>query len=267
MSSQVTVRTPSLASMGRGKRRAAGSKRSFSSYRSRSYRRIPRGVSSSTRRHCYTRVISTGATPGTSDAISVNSLASIGCGVAGVNSGNFDLQFSFSLQKVQMYIAGATWYNWDMPSYTDFTNLYDKYRIDWIDVSMTFNSNTSTPAGGGVTTMPKVFVAEDNDDVSASNLAVIQQYDNLKIFQFGAGDGVMKTFRIHPKCQEMVYYTAALTGYQPSSSKKFIDTQYPNIPMYGLKAVIDPIVYTAATQPLGYISMSFKYHITCESTK
>lgn len=267
MSSQVTVCTPSLASMGRGKRRAAGSKRSFSSYRSRSYRRVPRGISASTRRHCYTRVISTGATPGTSDAISVNSLASIGLGVAGVNSGNFDLQFSFSLQKVQMYIAGATWYNWDMPNYTDFTALYDKYRIDWIDVMMTFNSNTSTPAGGGVTTMPKVFVAEDNDDVAASNLAVIQQYDNVKIFQFGAGDGVMKTFRIHPKAQEMVYYTAALTGYQPSSSKKFIDSQYPNVPMYGLKAVIDPIVYTAATQPLGYISLSFKYHITCESTK
>lgn len=227
---------------------------------SRGRRSIPRSLAS-TRRHCYTRTVSTGSTPGSNDAIIVNAQAAAGLS----SSGFYDMEFTFSLQKVQMYIAGTSFVSWTMPNYADFTALYDKYRIDWVDVTMTFNGNTHT--GGSTQSLPRIFFVEDGDDANSINMASIQQYDNLKIFQFGTGEGVMKTIRIHPKPQEMVYYTSTLTGYQQGSNKKFIDTTYPDVPQYGAKIVVDPIVYSATSLVLGSIAFSFKYHITCDSTK
>jgi len=257
------VRAVSLESAGRKRRRAAASSAArqgrFRMGRGMSF---SRGSRASTRRHCYTRTVSTGATVGNNDAILVNSQAAQGLGT----SGFYDMEFSFSLQKVQMNISGTAYTSWTVPNYTDLTNLYDKYRIDWVDVCMTFNGNNSSTANG-TQSLPRIFFVEDNDDVQSINLTAIQQYDNLKTFQFGVGEGVMKTIRIHPRPQEMVYYTAALTGYQQGSNKKFIDTSYPDIPQYGCKIIVDPIYYTTASVNLGSIAFSFKYHITCDSTK
>lgn len=257
------VRSVSLESSGRKRRRAsssAGRSRQGRSRMSRG-RSYGSGSSASTRRHCYTRTVSTGSTPGSNDAIVVNAQAAQGLSA----SSFYDLEFTFSLQKVQMYIAGTAFVSWTMPNYADFTSLYDKYRIDWVDVTMTFNGNTHT--GGSTQSLPRVFFVEDNDDTNSISLGAIQQYDNLKTFQFGTGEGVMKTFRIHPRPQEMVYYTSTLTGYQQGSNKKFIDTTYPDVPQYGAKMIVDPIVYSASSLVLGSIAFSFKYHITCESTK
>lgn len=258
------VRSVSLETSGRKRRRASssasGASRQGRSRMSRGRSNVPRSLAS-TRRHCYTRTISTGSTPGSNDAISVNAQNAQGLSATGF----YDMEFSFSLQKVQMYIAGTAFVSWTMPNYADFTNLYDKYRIDWVEVTLTFNGNTHT--GGSVQSLPRVFFVEDNDDTNSINLASIQQYDNLKTFQFGTGDGVMKTFRIHPKPQELVYYTTTLSGYQQGSNKKFIDTTYPDVPQYGCKMIVDPIVYAASSTLLGSIALSFKYHITCDSTK
>jgi len=212
------------------------------------------------------RACGTGQVVGTTDAWRINSQAATGIAINGAGSGAYDAEIYFNLSGFTVFMGGVSWYSYPMPNFTDFTNLYDQYRIDWIDLEFTLNSNNSSVTNPTLS-LPRVFFVEDHDDVAATNLNSLQQYDNLKTWQFGIDSGVMKRVRIHPTPLEMVYYTAALTGYQKGSNKKWINTAYPTIPHYGVKILIDPIVYTAGAIDLGYMSLTANYHITCSSTK
>lgn len=229
---------------------------------------LSRGMKSSTKTHAYTRTIASGITQGTNDAIRINSQSATGLAINGAGTGAYNMEIRFNLSGVDFFINGgaAPWYQYAMPNFTDFTNLYDNYRIDYIDCTWTFNSNNSSTTSPS-TSLPRIFHVEDHDDTTATNMTSILQYDNLKVWQLGIDSGVMHRVRIHPTPLEMVYYSAALTGYQKGSNKKWINTDYPTIPHYGVKMIVDPIFYTAAATDLGYLAFSFKYHITCHSTK
>lgn len=248
----------------RSARRATlASRRSAKSYKKT---RISRGIAS-TVTHSYKRTVGTGAVVGTSDGWRVNSQAATGLSInGGAGSGGYDIEISFQLSGVTVYFGGIVWWNYPMPNFADLTALYDNYRVDFIDCEFTFNSDnssTSQPAAS----LPRVFMVEDHDDVAAINLTGIQQVSGLKKWQFGIGPGVMKRVRIHPTPLEMVYYSAVATGYQRGSNKKWIRTTNDSVPLYGVKMIIDPIVYTAGSVVLGDIAASFTYHITCTDTK
>lgn len=225
--------------------------------------RMSRG--SRTRIHEYTRTCGSGMTAGSNDGIWVNTQNATGLIFGGgAATGLYDVELSFSLYQVQAYIGGTAVGTYAMPSVTDFTNLYDLYRIDYIDVCITFSNNTSS-INQPTTGLPIIYFVEDNDDVAATNTGSLMQYDKLKKFQFGMKN--MIRTRIHPKPLEMVYQSAVSTSYQSGSGKKFLTTANNNIPHYGVKLTVDPGPYSAAAVQTGVIQMSFKYHITCKNTK
>jgi len=262
MPTNYSRRYPSYAKKIAGRRIAAFVSRRRSTKYSRP--RASVGRAASTRVHEYTRTCGTGGTVGISDSIIVNTQAATGLLIAGLAAtAAYDMEFSFSLTGgVDLYIAGALYTNYAMPVTADFTNLYEKYRIDWIECNFTFSADNSSTASNNTHSMPRIFMVEDNDDTTAINLAAIQQYDNLKQWQLGLDGGVSKKWKIHPTPLEMVYLSAIATGYQKGSNKKWINTAYGQVPHYGMKMIVDPITYTAGSVPLGCIAMSFKYHFT-----
>lgn len=245
-----------LAAVGR----AAARTRSIAAARTRAV--VPRRVRGSEFRHSYKRCVSMNTTPGTTESIKVDSFSTFGLS----NSGRYDIQMSFCLDTVNVYLGGTLFATYAVPSSSEFVNLYDQYRIDWIDVDITFNSNNSS-TNSPTQSMPKIWFAEDHNDVNGVTLPQIMQYDNVQVWQTGMGVGVMKRIRVKPTTNTLVYYTNVLSAYKKNSNKEWLDTQYASIPYYGVKMYVDPIVYTTGTQVIGYISMNFAYHITCQATK
>lgn len=231
---------------------------------------IPRAIrgTSSTKIHAYTRTCASGLTQGDNDTIGINTQSATGLTMNGVNYGVYDIEMSFSLSGgVQVLIGGANVDTYAMPNATDFSNLYEQYRIDWIDVMITFSNNNSS-INQPTTGLPRIFFAEDHDDTSAVNMTGILQYDNLQQWQLGALDGSnTKTIRIHPTALQSVYLSAVSTGYQAGNKSQFISTAYAGVPHYGVKMVVDPIFYSAGSVAVGNLAMAFKYHLTFRSVK
>ena len=81
-------------------------------------RRVPRPLA--TKYHNFVRSVST-----TGNSLAYDEYLGFSTAVK-------DLQFSFQLSGVTVYLAGVTWLQLGMPNYTELTALYDQYRIDWV---------------------------------------------------------------------------------------------------------------------------------------
>lgn len=190
-----------------------------------------------------------------------------GFNINGVSSGSFNMQFAFTLSGVQVYIAGVLSTTLAMPSYTEFTSLYDQYRINYVDCEFMFSNNNSS-VNSPSTCLPVMYMVKDYDDSNQAFVSDLQQYSTQQTWQLGnqhGKDGI-KRIRIKPNVDVAVYNTALTTGYA-RGKPQFIDTGSPAVPHYGIKIAYDPINYTAASTILGYMTCVFRYHLTMQNSK
>lgn len=118
----------------------------------------------------------------------------------------------------------------DLPNYTEFTNLFDEYKITTIVLKFTplYQQNLSALDYG------EIYSVLDRDDNAILNLSQIQQYQNVKIRHGLKGTKVV----IKPRMKGAVFNTSATpTGYVMSPSTSFIDCAYPDVTHYCLKNV------------------------------
>lgn len=127
----------------------------------------------------------------------------------------------------------------DIDQYSNFTSLYDQYKILKIVVYMIpqlnndTNTGTGTPYTGGST-----YVVKDYDDYSAlSTASDYRQYANVK----QVPNGVMKTrkFSLVPHIARSAYQAGGFTAYS-NDRDIWLDCAYPEVQHYGLKMGIDP---------------------------
>lgn len=127
-------------------------------------------------------------------------------------------------------IAGATnaVYSFSLDqvtNYTEFTNLYDQYRIKRVDIQMRRMGNSeSTAAIDGV-----IYVAPDYDDVAATAVAALQQYPAVQCLNWDEGCQI----ELYPRIA-MAAYAGAFTSYA-NVAAGWIDCNSPSVAHYGLK--------------------------------
>lgn len=127
----------------------------------------------------------------------------------------------------------------DMNSYTEFTNLFDQYRLkSWKIHVLPMTLATSVAVWNGSATVEYTVDAEpllmawDPDDVSTPTLASIVQRTSLKVVPTNQGRGL---FTVEHPMFALAAYQGAFTGY--ASSNGWIDCGYPGVDIYGLKYV------------------------------
>lgn len=138
-----------------------------------------------------------------------------------------------------------------LPGYTDFTDLYDEYRIDKAKITWYPDTQQSLEnAGIGNTT---AFTALDFDDASTVLLASLQQYESCQHHN-----------ALHPFSRTVVprfavaAYSGAFSSYKNTSG--WIDVASPSVIHYGIKVALpvqsgSPNTYT----PVMELWMSFKH--------
>ena len=186
----------------------------------------------------------------------------------GFNGAGFDMQFSFSLQGQNNYVAGLFINTSGLPDYGEFTALYDQYRIDKIHMRFGFTNNQSG-VNTAATELPVIKIVKDTDDVNTITGNQILQYAGMKSFQLGNG-GVSKDgwydFWVVPKPQVTTYRTAIGSGYSAPDKSIKIDTAYSDVPHYGVKLFWDPYGLTSNVS-IGNMVILTTYYLTMTHTK
>lgn len=136
----------------------------------------------------------------------------------------------------------------DLPNNSEFTSLFDKYRISGIRAQFIPRTNVLAlnNLSSSLTAQPVLLTVIDYDDGTAGDYNALAQYENCK------SHDQFKPFSLYFKPMIAVAaYQGAFTGYG-SSRKMWLDAASPDIEYYALKwatlpyssgnnATLDPI--------------------------
>lgn len=159
------------------------------------------------------------------------------------------------------YDVGACQYFYlnDVPSATDFTNLYDRYRINGVKLQITYLSNQS--ATNGPSSLPVLNYAVDYDDtVAPSTESVMQQKQDLKTKVLIANKPI-NIYVKNPKVQVPVPNAGAVLENAMVKNAGFINCTYPTIPHCGIKYWLSGL-YAGASGNAGCIRIVPTYYLT-----
>lgn len=126
-----------------------------------------------------------------------------------------------------------------VPAYTEFTALFDQYRIMWVRVDFFPSSQMREVVVNNNYDTPPFFTAIDYDDgIAPASLDALMQYANCRRHQ--QLDKKFSVF-IRPRCLGMVYLTAIATAYQLAPYGSWLDCATANVPHYGLHYGCGPV--------------------------
>lgn len=126
-----------------------------------------------------------------------------------------------------------------LPNYTEFTSLYDQYRIVACKVEFC-PLNAFGPYWNGTTlvqqTVPNLFTCIDVDDAITPTASAMEQHESVKNHGAFSANSVGKFVRwVKPKAALDAYQTAGFTGFGTASSSQWFDCNSPSVQYYGIK--------------------------------
>jgi len=161
----------------------------------------------------------------------------------------------------------------DVLSYTEFTAMFDQYKIKRVDFKIQMitnpdatwdvNNGTSGARDNTVNWFPKFWYIQDSDGGGADTLLQIKERVGVKFF-------VMKpnkeyTIRIRPKVLVQTYKTLTSTGYAPKSL--WVDCVDAAVPHYGLNAVIDCLGLNPVDTTGFRFRIEYKFHLAFKGVR
>lgn len=124
----------------------------------------------------------------------------------------------------------------DLPGLTDYTSLFDYYKISGVKLRITtfLDANSQAP---GNSFFPKMYSCIDYDDANVpTDSDEMRQRTNCKI-RWLAPNRSYSVF-LRPKYLKNVYISGVSSGYE-IGKQQWLDLSNTNIPHYGFKYVIE----------------------------
>lgn len=153
----------------------------------------------------------------------------------------------------------------DLPNYTEFTALFDMYKIHLVKTTVIFDKNSASVSTASATNfIPNLIWVIDRDDATAlGSLTEYEQYDDFKIRRL---DKPVKIFW-RPKVASAVYSGGAFTGYS-SVGQRWIDCASPSTEHYGLKTgVMGDVEGGAGLNTIGMIHFYHTFYMTLKDVQ
>lgn len=175
------------------------------------------------------------------------------------------LSMDFSLDAFRVYIGSTQVAAVVLPNYTEMGALFDKFRIDKVDVYYT----SSVYSNGGMGSaqaqyMPACAYSVDTDDSNPAACSDIQQYATCKYTQFGGNQTKPKLLASFKPLPSLALYTTGTTvaGAADLNSKNlWLDCGTPGIKHYGMKMGLDQILTTTTGQTWYMVNFQVRYHL------
>lgn len=146
-----------------------------------------------------------------------------------------------------------------LPNYTEFTNLYDLFRLNFVVATFRprFDISAQTPTNA---IYPRLYWARDQTDENPpATLAELQQYQRCKMAVITPVKGV--TIKFKPNVVDNVYGSTLTTSWSPKF-KQWIESAQHQTRHYGVKYVID--MWSSA---ITNIDIEYKVYFSCKSVR
>lgn len=147
-----------------------------------------------------------------------------------------------------------------LPNVTEFTNLFDQYRIVMVEAEYVFSTHILSSQAR----YPRIAFAVDYSDAgNPTSESDVLQYQNAEAFQFGQ---VKHTFkRVFKPRAALAAYQGAFTGYGTASPNQWFDTNNAGIEYYGTKEWINNYNTVLATGAV--INVYHRYHLEFKNSR
>jgi hypothetical protein len=121
----------------------------------------------------------------------------------------------------------------DLPSASDFTSLFDQWKIQQVTVKF---MPASLPSNSNAFHLPPLYTVVDYDDnVLPTSIATLQQYSSLQVIPSAT---VTHCRTLTPRLATSVFGNGVLTNY--ANARLWCDSAYPSVAWYGLKYGLPP---------------------------
>lgn len=140
----------------------------------------------------------------------------------------------------------------DLPSYTDFTSLFDQYRIAQVTVRFL---PTAAPFGPSTssTSYPSFYTVIDyDDDTNPTSIDNLRQYSTLQV-----APNQQYVERVLTPRFATAAYSGAFTSYSLAPVYTFIDSNSPGVRYYGVKWACSPVTTASGSFVLYNIEATY----------
>lgn len=146
-------------------------------------------------------------------------------------------------------------------NYTEFTNLFDRYKIVGVKYRIYYHCNDAPVSGLQV--LPLVHYTVDTDDASAPTALVdIQDKGDCKTKILGNNQYIQVYIR--PKIAGSVYRSGVTAAYDVEKAK-WINASYPDVQHFGIKLWFNQ-VYMASSNNTAF-TIEPLYYLACKDTQ
>lgn len=151
--------------------------------------------------------------------------------------GAASVQMSFAPSAIDYRFSGTSIYTDSLPSVTEFSALFDQYRISNVTLRIDYTTDLFNNSGVAYKA-PLILCAIDHDDSGSATVADLLQYPQVITHSFDANGYTpfIASFRPNPLMD--VAGSGISTGYAPMKVAPFIRTANLSIPHYGFKLAI-----------------------------
>lgn len=150
-----------------------------------------------------------------------------------------------------------------LPNYTEFTTMFDAYRINKVVLSFKPNFIESNVNASFATTgyIPDIGVVIDYDSqaTNPSNMNELRQYSNFREYKANRAFKVV----VVPRTAGMIYKGPASTAYCQSRPRLWLDCENPDVPHYGVNYFTAP----AGANNLWNLVVTAIFYIACKGTR
>lgn len=175
---------------------------------------------------------------------------------------------NYNLSGTELDVAETFTFD-SISAYSEFSSLYDRYRITAVQMNITLINNPDAflYTNGAVNNQnqtnwyPKLWYVKDYDDSSTNTLAALRERSGVKCVILRPNKVYKITVR--PAILNQTYRTSTTTGYAPKW-KEWIDMANANVPHYGLKWVVDTQDLDPDDQHPFKVRVEYKYFFTCK---
>jgi len=164
------------------------------------------------------------------------------------------MQFTFAPGATNYRLGGVSIYNDAIPNASEFTNLYDQWKL--VDVVIRFDYTTNILSNSGVAySPPLILFASDYDDPGDAAVTDLLQYPEMSTHCFNTNGYKPLILKLKPRPLRDVAGSGVATSYSPMEVIPFIRTSEFSTPHYGLKCALQSNG-ASVSAVIGYFQMT-----------
>lgn len=173
------------------------------------------------------------------------------------------MQFTFAPGATDIRLAGTSIYVDSVPNVSEFTSLFDQWRIKSVVFRLDFPANyASSGANASPIVYPMLYYVLDYDDYTNASINDMLQYPQVQMHNFAKDGYTPMMIKFSPKPLRDIAGSGISTGYGPMPTAPWIRTSDFTIPHYGLKIAFDWFGYAVANYMNFIVTIQYELEFT-----